>query len=438
MQAIKSGSITDNKGLESYYLRRNTPWSGNSYTQAPEYKGYTKVEGGLYRQDSTGKLFYRGAYNGLYPYTPKKKEGGIIDTPKLQYGGGINGSNNTINIDNTAKHTIDKAHEIGKGKPDGGLTQAEKLQIAGAIGDLAGVGISFVPGVGNIAGATTGAAASTTRFIGDIKQDGFQGKDLGNYLLNLGLDATSLFIPAVGKTAKGAKALKTIKGLAEPIMMALAVGGATQAAGVMKKIIADEKVTSKDMVDLFQGLSRTVLGGATAVKVGKEAKVLAKESAKTANAVMNEVKTAKVGETTIKKTNKELKDIVDTYKTKTKVAEQLGLSAEQAKKGLQDLGIEVKGRSLTHPFASKERVEFTTEIPTSRSGFVYFNNPFARSKGLTSLAQNTTASQLAAANRMLTNGSSNARAQVLARLSAERPWAFGKATLSEIPTGFNS
>ena len=52
------------------------------------------------------------------------------------------------------------------------------MQIGAAIGDLTGVGLSFVPGAGNIVGAATGAAASTTRFAADIKQDGFQGKDL--------------------------------------------------------------------------------------------------------------------------------------------------------------------------------------------------------------------------------------------------------------------
>lgn len=52
------------------------------------------------------------------------------------------------------------------------------MQIGAAVGDLAGVGLSFVPVAGGVIGATTGAAASTTRFAADIKQDGFQSKDL--------------------------------------------------------------------------------------------------------------------------------------------------------------------------------------------------------------------------------------------------------------------
>ena len=51
------------------------------------------------------------------------------------------------------------------------------MQVYGALGDLVGVGLSFIPVAGNIAGAATGAAASVSRFIGDVRQDGMQGSD---------------------------------------------------------------------------------------------------------------------------------------------------------------------------------------------------------------------------------------------------------------------
>lgn len=366
-------------------------------------------------------------------FTTKKEEGGTID--KFQYGGTTTGQTAVEKVEkdlSKAKHDITNSHIVMHGN-DGGLTPAEKLQLIGALGDLAGVGVSFIPAVGNITGAATGAAASTTKFIGDIKQDGFQGKDLGNYLLNLGLDATTLLIPAVGKTAKGAKALKTIKGLAEPIMMALAVGGATTAAGVMKKIIAGEKVTSKDMTQLIQGLSTTVLGGSTAIKVGKEAKTLAKESAANLNQALDTTKSTKIGDKTITKSNKQLQDLIGNYKTKTAIAEQLGkeigttLTDAQVTKALEDLGLVTKGRSLTHPFR-KERLKLATKLPSSKSGFRYFNDPFARNKGLNLFAGTITKEELKAANNAIKTGDftniSKAKAQTIARLAAERPYAF--------------
>lgn len=50
------------------------------------------------------------------------------------------------------------------------------MQIAAAVGDLAGVGLSFVPGA-HVVGSIAGLGSTATRFIADIKKDGFQGKD---------------------------------------------------------------------------------------------------------------------------------------------------------------------------------------------------------------------------------------------------------------------
>ena len=57
------------------------------------------------------------------------------------------------------------------------MTSAEQLQIISAIGDLAGVGISLAPGVGNVVGSIAGLGATATGFIADVKKDGFQAKD---------------------------------------------------------------------------------------------------------------------------------------------------------------------------------------------------------------------------------------------------------------------
>ena len=73
--------------------------------------------------------------------------------------------------DKPGEADITQAHEVFN-PTDGGLTSAEKIQLAGAVTDLLGVGASFVPVYGQIAGAATGAVGSLTRFAGDWKQDG--------------------------------------------------------------------------------------------------------------------------------------------------------------------------------------------------------------------------------------------------------------------------
>lgn len=113
--------------------------------------------------------------------SPLRKEGGTIPKikplpEKFQYGGNL-GKTTTIKKEDSTegKRTdITATHKINGS--DGGLTNAEKMQIAAAVGDLAGVGLSFVPGA-HIAGAITGLGATATRFAADVKKDGFQGKD---------------------------------------------------------------------------------------------------------------------------------------------------------------------------------------------------------------------------------------------------------------------
>lgn len=113
------------------------------------------------------------------------------------------------------------------------------MQIGAACGDLAGVAATFIPGVGNIAGGTIGVASSLTRFAGDIKQDGYQGRDLKNLGINLLLDAAS-FIPFAGTFAATSKVARVIKGC-KPILKVLAMAGAGGAAiNAAKKIVNGE------------------------------------------------------------------------------------------------------------------------------------------------------------------------------------------------------
>lgn len=99
-----------------------------------------------------------------------------MQTSKFQYGGAVGKTSTVAEDRNIGNYRTDISadHNVIGGEDDGGLTTAEKWQIAGAVGDLAGVGLSLAPGVGNVAGVATGVASTLTRFHGDRTKDGFQ------------------------------------------------------------------------------------------------------------------------------------------------------------------------------------------------------------------------------------------------------------------------
>lgn len=95
---------------------------------------------------------------------------------KYQNGGELI-SSNTINGSTLGKYEqptepkpadISKAHNLDGS--NGGLTNAEKLQIVGALADLGGVVTSFAGPVGGIVGIGTGTAGNILRFAGDLSQ----------------------------------------------------------------------------------------------------------------------------------------------------------------------------------------------------------------------------------------------------------------------------
>lgn len=103
-----------------------------------------------------------------------RKEGGIIDwnrLEKLQWGGYINNQKENVTVDNSKASDITKTHALDGS--DGGLTEAEKLQVYGALADLGGVAASFAPGaIGGITGGVAGVTGTALKFAGDIKRDG--------------------------------------------------------------------------------------------------------------------------------------------------------------------------------------------------------------------------------------------------------------------------
>ena len=84
----------------------------------------------------------------------------------------------------------------------------------------------------SVASGLTGMAGSTAGFVADVKRDGFQGSDLGQYGLNLLLDSTAM-IPVLGgasKSIKVARSLKKIAPIVNKIMKSAAVYGVSNAA----------------------------------------------------------------------------------------------------------------------------------------------------------------------------------------------------------------
>ena len=192
----------------------------------------------------------------------KRENGGIIkkELPTFQYGGNLGKSKTTSKQVSSENLRTDITTTHQTNGEDGGLTKAEKLQIAAAIGDLAGVGMSFIPGAGNIASAATGLTATGTRLVADIKKDGFQGKDAWAALGGATLDLASL-VPGLGAGAKTTKAIKAIKAASTPILKALSIAGAVNGVSALKRIMSGEKATSEDITAIISGLSSGIVAG---------------------------------------------------------------------------------------------------------------------------------------------------------------------------------
>jgi len=196
--------------------------------------------------------------------SPLRKEGGAIPKikplpEKFQYGGNL-GKTTTIKKEDSTegKRTdITATHKVNGS--DGGLTDAEKMQIAAALGDLAGVGLSFVPGA-HVVGSFAGLGATATRFAADVKKDGFQGKDFWSALGGAVLDVASL-VPVLGTAAKTSKAAKALKAAATPMMKVLSVAGAVNGVQALGKVIRGEEVTSEDITAILSGLGSTAIAG---------------------------------------------------------------------------------------------------------------------------------------------------------------------------------
>lgn len=330
-------------------------------------------------------------------YTVSEKQGGSIPAikplpEKFQYGGNVGKTTTTTKDNSTEGKRTDITATHKTNGSDGGLTNAEKMQIAAAVGDLVGVGATFVPGYGNIAGSVLGLGSTATRFVADVKKDGFQGKDFWSALGGAALDVASL-VPILGTGAKTAKAVKALKAAATPIMKVLSIAGAVNGVKAMGKVIRGEEVTSEDITAILSGIGSTAIAG-------KQLKDTI-DDARLARHVAQKAKASITGETlgqTLPKSRKEISELLETAGTEKKAIEKikelLGNDATDdiAKNVLREWGVDTNQSRFKGKNGWKEYLKFwkkgdvTVSIETPdtnvKSVLGYTLNPFARAKQL--------------------------------------------------------
>lgn len=428
LKTILAGQDFENKELDAITLRPNAFW--------------------------TSLPFERNSFNFSQQKTNRQEK---KNPTRFQWGGSIQKvkSSAISNDPSTKKHDYTKAHALDGS--DGKLTDAEWMQIGAAAGDLAGVGISFVPGAGNILGATTGAAASTTKFIADIKQDGYQGKDLLHYLGNLGLDAATL-IPGLGTGTKAIKAARIIKGVGKPLIKLLSItGAAAPVITAVNKIQNGEKYTSEDLTTAIRGIGAGIIAAKSmkdTIGEARLAKSVATKAEESGKSILNTVKSAEVDGIKLERSINDINKFVEANPTEGKAVESIKnilktqgseVTDVQAKSLLEGLGIKFDKGKLKLSRKAGIKKGFTTrgenitsfespELPTAHSTFRYMVNPFARSKVLGSEAVFGFGNKAGLVNGNITANEVNAaikapkatlEQQALMRMTAENPQAFG-------------
>ena len=290
IEAIKNGTVTEQQLKEGTIssLPENRP------------KWYDWLLGNVssdYIPQEDQDRYNPGSYDSYFKFY---KEGGKISV--LQVGGLI--SKGKI-FDGTNDIEARKVGEATKafGASKELKTDADKWAKAAGFLDTGGAALSFIPGVGNIAGAATGIAGSIARFTADTKRDGLDWGDARRLITNLGLDVLTLIPGAgvaakaakVGKTAKAAKTLqktgKILQATAKPLSIAGTVGGASAAIGALAD--GDGEFTSEDFAQLGQGLLGMAGGLRNIKQLNKEAKLVKELAGKVKTPDLKETKELK-------------------------------------------------------------------------------------------------------------------------------------------------
>ena len=265
-----------------------------------------------------------------------RKDGGEIPTirelpAKFQYGGNLGKTQTKSDVKSTDGLRTDITATHKTNGEDGGLTNAEYMQIAAAAGDLVGVGLSFIPGA-HIGSAITGLGATALQFAGDVKKDGFQLGDLGSAALSGLMDVGTLFGGAAGKIPK---AIKAVTAAAQPLMKLFAAAGIVNGAQALGKVVRGEEVTSEDMISILRGLTSTAIGAKMVKqKIGDAtlSKRLEDDVLKTQNA---NVKTKPAAEIGGKKIEIDANDIKGKTKTEVETILKERVKAKLEAEGVQ-------------------------------------------------------------------------------------------------------
>ena len=323
----------------------------------------------------------------------KLKNGGKINwnrLSKLAPGGYISNTRQNVKVDDSKASDITKSHAVDGS--NGGLTEAEQLQVMGALADLGGVAASFAPGiVGGVAGGLTGLTGTTLKFVGDIKRDGFDWGDVRRGLVNLAFDVAAVpasLLPGADNAIKTSKFVKTIKNIGQPVLKWMGtLGCSTALINTAGKIINGEKYTSDDLIQLAQGLAGGIVAGKQWSKQIGDAKLASKLSGKAAtkanayfdkNVVIN-----KDPNTTI--TIDELETIVKNAKgNEAAIREALKNKGASEDINLEALGI-TKGRRNFWEFVTRKPKKSIYDKPTKQEGnsfWHYFRNGSERAQAL--------------------------------------------------------
>lgn len=361
--------------------------------------------------------------------TRLRKQGGKLS--KLQFGGAVKNTSTNTKVEDTsgAKTGMAESHVVFKDQ----LTDAEKLKIASAFGDAGGVGLSFIPGIGNVAGAATGAVASLTRFAADIKQDSLDRKDVGRLIGNLALDTASL-IPGLGTISKGGKAIRAIKTAAPEIMKLLSIAGVASAIPAVKNI-AEGKGTSDDVAKTIQALGSAAVAKHFMRATKGDAKLAVKaEEAKVGNIAneLKQIKTAKIKDKEYSETVEKIGELLKGKKTKVEavdaIKEKYSLTGKEADTNaeqiLKDWGVTFKEGRPKLISKKQELAKFDTPKTGKTHSEWYFRwNPFARNRVLNKAQFRL--EQVAAAKRMMENNNNTLLSDAVLRASVNRPKMFG-------------
>lgn len=197
-----------------------------------------------------------------------QKQGGVIR--KFAPGGGFAKASGFTGKTENTKIKIRDSRELGKAKEIfdwNRLPTHDKAEIIGLFADIASLGMTFIPGVGNLAAAGTGLAGTTAGLVSDIQRDGFQMKDLGNFGINALLDLGSA-LPGVGTASKLAKTVNKARKVAPTILKLANAYGIVSAIPIATKLTKGEDISIRDLRTLVNSITAGVNLSKTGIRNG--------------------------------------------------------------------------------------------------------------------------------------------------------------------------